>query len=81
MAHVGEDRGARIDIEGCSFKHSKFCKGMISYRKTDPITFEMEPKYIKFSNQMNRTTNYTYPDDREESYIRINNSLFENLAW
>lgn len=37
MARVGEDRGARIDIQDSTFKHSKFCKGMISYRAPDII--------------------------------------------
>ena len=31
LAHVGEDRGARIHIKGSTFRHSKFCRGMISY--------------------------------------------------
>lgn len=34
LVHVGDDRGARIDIRESTFKHSKFCKGMISYRRT-----------------------------------------------
>ena len=33
MILVGEDRGARIDIQRSTFKHSHFCKGLISYRK------------------------------------------------
>ena len=47
---MGEDRGARIDIEGSTFKHSKFCKGMISYRSMQDIPFSKEPKFVKFMN-------------------------------
>lgn len=43
MAKLGEDRGARIDIDGCTFKHSRFCKGMISYREVDPISYDDAP--------------------------------------
>lgn len=39
IAQLGEDRGARIDIKSCTFKHSRFCKGMISYREVDKILF------------------------------------------
>lgn len=30
---VGEDRGARINITSSTFKHSKFCKGLLTYRR------------------------------------------------
>ena len=33
MGIAGEDRGARINITSSTFKHSKFCKGLITYRK------------------------------------------------
>ena len=33
MILAGEDRGARIEIVNSTFKHSHFCKGLISYRK------------------------------------------------
>ena len=79
MAQLGEDRGARIDIRNSSFKHSKFCKGMISYRQSDTISFEDEPKFLKFNNQLNRTTELS--DDRAESFIRIKDSVFENLGY
>ena len=31
IAHLGADRGARIEIIDSTFKHSRFCKGMIVY--------------------------------------------------
>ena len=79
MGHVGEDRGARIEITDSTFKHSHFCKGMISYRQTDKIAFVEEPRYLKYSNQLNRTE--PEPDGRNSSFIRIQNSHFENLGY
>lgn len=78
LAQLGEDRGARIDIQGSTFKHSKFCKGLISYRQQDSIEFDVEPKFLKFNNQFNRT--YEVPDGRNQSFIRIKESQFVNLA-
>lgn len=46
MARLGEDRGARIDIQHSSFRHSQFCKGLISYRPPDNIQFSEEPNYL-----------------------------------
>ena len=81
MAHLGEDRGARIEIRNSTFKHSRFCKGMISYRQVDPILFENESKYFRFSKQLNRTEKFSFADDRAESFIKIKDSHFENLAY
>ena len=81
MMLVGEDRGARIDIQGSTFKHSHFCKGLISYREMQEITFAEEPKFIKLTKQVARETNYTISDNRNSSYIRIKDSTFENLAY
>ena len=58
MAIVGEDRGARIDIQDSTFKHSKFCKGMISYRSPEVIDYDLEPKFLPFAFQVNRTEAY-----------------------
>lgn len=35
--YFGEDRGARIAITSSVFEHSKFCKGLIVYKKTEPM--------------------------------------------
>lgn len=32
------DKGAKITINSSTFKHSRFCKGMITYRKAWNIT-------------------------------------------
>ena len=56
---VGEDRGAQIDINGGSFKHSHFCKGMITYRQAYDIVFDKEPKFLRLSNQLERDSAYT----------------------
>ena len=81
MARVGEDRGARIDIDSSSFKHSRFCKGMISYRQPDPISRDEERNFVDFKFQANRTDSESISDDRSESFIRIKDSVFENLAY
>lgn len=54
---------------------------MISYREPDYIDFEEETAFIRFNNQVNRTTEYNIPDDRDSSFIRIKGSTFENLAY
>ena len=55
MAHFGEDRGARIDIDNSTFSNSHFCKGMISYRPITNISFTDQPNYLQFNLQKNRT--------------------------
>ena len=81
LIHVGEDRGARIDIEGSTFKHSRFCKGLITYRQEQEIEFEDLPEFFRLNKQLERDSSYTISDDREEQFIKIKNSLFENLAY
>lgn len=81
MARVGEDRGARIDIQGSSFKHSKFEKGLISYRQPDVVDFSEEPNFVQFSNQVNRTAANEITDNRNVSQIIIKDSVFENLTF
>ena len=81
MILAGEDRGARIEIVGSNFKHAHICKGLISYRKMQNITFAEEPKFIKLTSQFAREKNFTLSDNRTESFIRIKDSTFENLAY
>ena len=85
LVQLGEDRGARIDIQSCSFKHSRFCRGLINYRRADKFDFSEEPSFFKFSNQGNhhgfRDSSTDYSDGRAEPYIRIKGSHFENLAY
>ena len=33
LLYMGEDNGAKIEITNSTFKHSSFCKGMISYKR------------------------------------------------
>lgn len=81
MILAGEDRGARIEIVGSTFKHSHFCKGLISYRKMQNITFTEEQNFIKLNSQYAREKNFTLSDNRTESLIKIKDSNFENLAY
>ena len=81
LLQSGEDRGARIDITGSTFKHSRFCKGLISYRKMQKIEFSEEPQFIKLTSQVARHDDYKMGDNREEPFIRIKDSTFENLSY
>ena len=81
MMHVGEDRGARIHIEGSTFKHSKFCMGMISYREIQDISYQEEKTLMKLRDLVTREEDYALNDNRTESFIRIKNSVFQNLAF
>lgn len=54
---------------------------MISYRAPEKISYESEQKFLKVSNQFNRTDSYGWADNRNDSFIRIKDSVFENLAY
>jgi len=43
IAKMGQDKGARISIKQSTFSHSRFCKGLISYKKGQAIP----PKLLK----------------------------------
>ena len=45
------------------------------------MDFSKEPSYFKLANQKKRDPAYTIDDGRTESYIRITDSVFENLAY
>ena len=80
IAHVGVDRGARIEIIDSSFKHSRFCKGMIAYHEFEYIGYGDYPNFVHVA------ANYaglipTYADSRKEPFVKIGGSTFENLAY
>ena len=54
MAKLGEDRGMRLNITNTTVKHSNFCKGMIVYRRQEPLDFESAPNFLNFTAQMSR---------------------------
>ena len=51
---AGEDRGARINITSSTFKHSKFCKGLLTYRRQPTIYFEDSKKFVNITAGQDR---------------------------
>ena len=76
---AGEDRGARINITSSTFKHSKFCKGLITYKREESIVFDEHPHFCNISANYKRTENIT--DDRNSSFVVIEGSEFENIGY
>lgn len=69
----GADRGARISIIDSTFKHSRFCKGMIVYR---PAFFDgTSNSLLNYTNlyMVNPLKNVS------DSFITIKGSTFINM--
>ena len=79
MALAGEDRGARINITGSTFKHSKFCKGLLTYRRQPAIKFSESKDFLNITAGFNRKFNVS--DNRNESFIVIDRSDFTNIGY
>ena len=80
LARVGGDRGARVEIINSSFKHSRFCKGMIVYHEFEHIGYSDYPNYVDTA-PMYQGLIQTHADSRREAHIKISGSLFENLGY
>ena len=76
---AGEDRGARINITSSTFKHSKFCKGLITYKREETIEFDDHPTFLNISANYKRDKNIT--DNRNSSHVVIEGSEFENIGY
>ena len=76
---AGEDRGARINITSSTFKHSKFCKGLITYRREKSVLFEEHKRFLNISASYERSVNIS--DDRNSSFIFIDKSEFVNIGY
>ena len=79
MALSGEDRGARINITGSTFKHSKFCKGLLTYRRQPEIKFSESKTFVNITAGFDRKFNVS--DNRNESFIVIDRSNFTNIGY
>lgn len=77
--YFGEDRGARITITSSVFEHSKFCKGLIVYKKTEPM--EQANNQLLFNITANQNNLLPKSSDRTPSFILISKSTFINLAY
>ena len=68
----GQDKGVALTIEGSVFKHSRFCKGMIVYRK--------EPTIKADGFEVLQMSSFAEPlESEDEPFILIYDSTFENL--
>ena len=79
LALAGEDRGARINITRSTFKHSKFCKGLLTYRREPAIQFKDLKTFLNITASQERFVNIS--DNRNESFIIIDRSEFENIGY
>lgn len=76
IEELGDNRGAIIDIASSKFYHSRFCKGMITYKKR-PI---LEPQYDVLVYGLSSTNSIELPQI-DDSLITIQSSHFENLNY
>ena len=79
IGYLGEDRGARITLTNSTFKHMHFCKGMITYKEQKPISYSEYKLFVNYTASAIRNFNIT--DDRAEPFIRIIDSVFENIGY
>lgn len=49
MYYYGVDSGANISISNSSFNNSKFCKGLIVYRRQQSFTFNDTPRLVNMT--------------------------------
>lgn len=76
IEELGDNRGVKITITGSTFSHSRFCKGMLVYKKRPFIesTFDHLVYSLSSSNSIVEETS-------DNSMIKITTSTFENLNF
>ena len=79
LSYMGEDRGAQIEIQNSTFKHSSFCKGLIYYKNLKSIEFQDGELLVNFTAQFNRSE--VFYELKDEPQVLIEWSLFQNLAF
>lgn len=78
LSYQGDHRGAQIYVTSSTFKHSRFCKGLIVYRETMIMTYKnfvnvtMQGATDKKNAALNKDT---------KSKLTISSSTFLNLNW
>ena len=75
FSYYGGSRGARIDIRNSDFKVSRFCLGLITYRK--PLYIKNIRSFVNFTHHL--LPSATYNDTG--SFIIIKDSSFNNLNF
>ena len=73
IVEVGDNRGVNIKITYSEFSHSRFCKGMIVFKRRPVLASTDEITVFNLSSLVD--------DPDETSYIGISNSKFENLNF
>jgi len=77
IVQMGEDRGARILIEDSSVSNSRFCKGMLVYKKAAHLnSADFDGVLLSFS-----THRKMLEIDYEEPFIKVLRSTFDNLNF
>ena len=56
-----------------------FCKGMINYKKQKPIAYNEYKLLVNYTASYTRGRSIT--DGRAEPYVRIMDSVFENIGY
>lgn len=77
VIELGENKGFNLKISSSSFKNSRFCKGLISYKKRYDLITTGSVAITSLNNMQ--------PDDptvevTDTSLIEISKSTFENLG-
>ena len=73
---LGHDRGVKITITGSSFSHSRFCKGMLVYKKRPYLESTFD--YLVYGLS---TSNSLAAETADNSMIKIASSTFTNLNF
>eukprot|EP00347_Sterkiella_histriomuscorum_P022241 403331176 len=76
FTYQGGQRGALILISNSNFKHSRFCLGLITYRKQLKIS-----QYKSFINYTDHQVGNKMLYGDQGSYIILQNSTFNNLNF
>jgi hypothetical protein len=77
LAKLGQDKGGRVHILNSHFSHSRFCKGLIAYKKSPIIQGSLiKNYYFEADAQGAQTTNF---NTGSEPVIILENSSFTNL--
>ena len=56
-----------------------FCRGLITYKETKPVTYDNYKLFVNYTASHDRQYNVT--DGRKDSFIRIMDSVFENIGY
>jgi hypothetical protein len=73
IEELGDNRGGKVTITSSTFKNSRFCKGMLTFKKRPLIKTDSNTIVYSLSS-----TNTAVPDLVDDSQITITSSNFHN---